>query len=589
VQGVSLTVAAADLLPLAWTRLLLALALVLLAESFGRESWELWRIAGRGGRDAVRSAGSTLLTAVAVAVTWVALVLPDRVTHLTPGAFVSIPLEGLVLVGLALVAPARWRRRAAVVFGVLLGVVLVLKLLDLGFSTVLDRPFDPLNDGYYVGPAVGVLGDSIGRPAAIAVVVVVAGLVVGVVVATCLAAVRTAAAAVRHRAVAARTVGALGLVWGVCALAGVQVAAGSDVASTSAAGLAYGQVHQLRADLADRKVFAREIATDDLAGDRAALGLDGLRGKDVVLVFVESYGRSAVEGSSYSPGVDAVLDDGSRRLQASGFQVRSAFLTSPTFGAASWLAHATLQSGLWVDSQQRYNQLFTRDRMTLTSAFAHAGWRTVFNDPAITHDWPEGRRFYGFDRSYDSRDVGYRGPKFGYAPIPDQYTLAALSRNELTPDPDRPRVMAELDLVSSHHPWTPLPHLVPWDALGDGSVFDGMPERGQSESVVYRDPEKVRTLYGQSIEYTMGALTSWLEQNRDPNLVLVVLGDHQPHHYVSGRSPGHDVPVSVIARDPAVTARISGWGWDEGLRPAHEAPVWRMDTFRDRFLTAFAH
>jgi hypothetical protein len=115
-----------------------------------------------------------------------------------------------------------------------------------------------------------------------------------------------------------------------------------------------------------------------------------------------------------------------------------------------------------------------------------------------------------------------------------------------------------------------------------------MPEQGESEAEVYRDPDKVRALYGQSIEYTMSTLTSWLEQNPDPNLVLVVLGDHQPHRYVSGRAPGHDVPITVIARDPAVTTRISGWGWQDGLRPAHDAPVWRMDTFRDRFLTAFA-
>jgi hypothetical protein len=148
--------------------------------------------------------------------------------------------------------------------------------------------------------------------------------------------------------------------------------------------------------------------------------------------------------------------------------------------------------------------------------------------------------------------------------------------------------MGEIDLVSSHHPWTPLPHLVPWDSLGDGSVFDGMPDQGESEAVVYRDPDKVRALYGQSIEYTMSALTSWLEQNPDPNLVLVVLGDHQPHHYVSGRSPGRDVPVTVIARDPAVTGRIADWRWEDNLRPAHDAPVWGMDTFRDRFLTAFA-
>jgi phosphatidylglycerophosphate synthase len=588
-QGVTLTVAASEVVPIGWTRLALAIALVLLAESFGLETWELWRAAGHDRHEAVRALRSTTGTVLAVVVTWFALVLPERVTHVTPGAFVSIPLEGLVLVAVVLLARPGPGRKVSIGFGLLLGVVLVVKVLDLGFYTVLDRPFDPLNDSYYLGPAVGVLGDSIGRTGAIAVVVGAAVLVAGVVAGTCLAVTRTTAVAARHRSAALRTVVVLGVVWSVCAVAGVQVTAGGDVASASAAGLAYGQVHQLRADLADRKVFGRQIETDDLAATPGALGLEGLRGKDVLVVFVESYGRSAVEGSSYSPGVDAVLDDGSRRLSAAGFQVRSAFLTSPTFGAASWLAHSTLQSGLWVDSQQRYNQLFTHDRLTLTRAFGRAGWRTVFNDPAITHDWPDGRRFYGFDRSYDSRNVGYRGPKFGYAPIPDQYTLDALTRNELTPDPDRPRVMGEIDLVSSHHPWTPLPHLVPWDSLGDGSVFDGMPDQGESEAAVYRDPAKVRALYGQSIQYTMGALTSWLERNPDPNLVLVVLGDHQPHHYVSGDSPGHDVPISVIARDPAVTARIAGWGWQDGLRPAHDAPVWRMDSFRDRFLTAFAH
>jgi len=44
----------------------------------------------------------------------------------------------------------------------------------------------------------------------------------------------------------------------------------------------------------------------------------------------------------------------------------------------------------------------------------------------------------------------------------------------------------------------------------------------------------------------------------------------------------------VIARDPQVVARISGWGWQAGLRPDARAPLWPMATFRDRFLTAFS-
>jgi hypothetical protein len=118
-------------------------------------------------------------------------------------------------------------------------------------------------------------------------------------------------------------------------------------------------------------------------------------------------------------------------------------------------------------------------------------------------------------------------------------------------------------------------------------VFDGIPEQGEPSDVVFRDPDAVRRVYGESIEYTMETLVSFLEQQPDPDLVLVVLGDHQPHSYVSGADAGHDVPVSVIARDPRVMRRIAGWDWQDGLLPAPDAPVWRMDTFRDRFLSAY--
>ena len=171
--------------------------------------------------------------------------------------------------------------------------------------------------------------------------------------------------------------------------------------------------------------------------------------------------------------------------------------------------------------------------------------------------------------------------------MPDQYTLSELHRRELAPT-DRPPVMAEVDLITSHHPWAPLPRMVPWDQVGDGSVFEGMPEQGQTSEEVFRDPEKVKQAFGESIEYSWQALVSFLTTYPDPDLVVVVLGDHQPHSYVSGKHAGHDVPISVIAQDPAVMQRIEGWGWQDGLRPAPDATVWRMDEFRDRFLDAFA-
>jgi hypothetical protein len=543
--------------------------------------------AGTPGRSWWRVVLSGAVTVLATVVVWAALVAPNRLSELSPVAFLRLPLEGVVLVGLALVLPARIGRAVAVVAGVVLGLLVLVTVLDMGFYEVLDRPFDPVNDGAYLGPAFGVLVDSVGRIGAIAVAIAGGALVLAVLVLLPLCVLRLARVCSAHRRTSLVAVVALGAAWVLLAVSTVQLTAGTHVASANAAGLAEDEAQLVRSGVADRKVFAKTLAHDPYA-DAAADGLlTGLRGKDVLLVFVESYGRVAVQGSSFSPGVDRVLDDGTARLHAAGFSARSAFLTSPTFGAASWLAHSTLQSGLWVDSQQRYDQLVTRDRLTLTDAFGRAGWRTVSDVPSDTHGWEAGSSFYHFDQLYDSRNVGYRGPRFSYATMPDQYTLSALQRLELGKTHRTP-VMAEVDLVSSHHPWTPLPRLVPWARVGDGSVFDGMPQQGASPQTVFRDPAKVRAAYGKSIEYSLNSLVSFVQTYPDPNLVLVVLGDHQPHTYVSGTRVGHDVPVSVIAHDPRVLDQIAGWGWQDGLRPRPGAPVWRMDSFRDRFLTAYA-
>ena len=220
------------------------------------------------------------------------------------------------------------------------------------------------------------------------------------------------------------------------------------------------------------------------------------------MAFVESYGRVAVQDSTFSPGVDAVLNAGTKRLQAAGFSSQSAFLTSPTFGGISWLAHSTLQSGLWVNNQLRYNHVVASGRFTLSDAFKRAGWRTVSDVPSNTKDWPQGRSFYHYDTLYNARNVGYAGPNFSYASMPDQYTLANFQRRELA-KPDHAPVMAEIDLVSSHTPWTPLPHLIDWNKVGDGSVFDGMPQQGKSPNEVWPDAGRVQATYGQSIEYSL--------------------------------------------------------------------------------------
>ena len=515
-----------------------------------------------------------------------ALIAPNQISSLTPGAFVRIPVEGLLGVALVLVLPARARWVVATLVGVALGLLTIVKIVDMGFYEVLARSFDPVLDWPLLADAVEFLNRSIGRVGAIGSVVAAVALAVAVLLLMTRSVLRLTRLVVRRRSTATRTIAVLGVAWLTCAVFGVQIVPGVPVAAHSAAALTYDRLLQVRAGLQDHKKFAAEAAVDAFRDTPGKDLLTTLRGKDVVITFVESYGRDAVEDPQFAAQVGAVLDAGSDRLRAAGFGSRSAFLTSPTSGGNSWLAHSTLLSGLWINNQQRYRELLASDRLTLNGAFRRAGWRTVGVQPAVSKAWPDGVSFYGYNRLYTAPDLGYRGPPFNFGSMPDQYTLSAFQRNERAA-PNHAPVMAEMALLSSHTPWAPLPRLIGWDDVGDGSVFDGMPATGYSAAAVWRDPTRVRTEYRRSIEYSLKTLISYVETYGDDNLVLVFLGDHQPAPIVTGTGASRDVPITIVARDHAVLDHISGWGWQDGLKPGPQSPVWQMNTFRDRFLTAF--
>jgi phosphatidylglycerophosphate synthase len=587
-QGIVLTVAAAEVLPRALTQALLVAALVALAASVGESAWWLWH-----RRDQVPEAGvgqrerGPLRTGIAVAFTvlslllvWAALVAPNQTSQLDVGAFTRLPLELLVIVALGVLLPAAPRRVLAVLAGAVLGVLVLVKVLDMGFFTAFDRPFDPVSDSGYVGTGVRTLREAIGDSSANVAVAVIVVLVVAFLTLPVLALLRLTRVAARHRDWALRAAVVLGIAWVVLRVVG------APVASTSAAALAVDEVRAVRTSLQARETLAREIPRDRFRATPGDRLLTGLRGKDVLLVFVESYGRVAVQGSSLSHGVDAVLDRGTAQLRSAGFSSRSAFLTSSTFGGLSWLAHSTLQSGLRIDRQRLYSQLVQSNRLTLARAFKRAGWRSVGTMPANDRAWRVGSSFYGYDKVYDQSNLGYRGPRFGWPPMPDQYTLLALQRRELDKRHRRP-LFSEVDLTSSHAAWKRIPRFIPWDDVGDGSIFNRLPVEHSTQAGLLGDAKGARKAYGYSIEYSMRALLSFVARSGDDNLVLVVLGDHQPATLVTGQGASHDVPISVIAHDPKVMDQIAGWGWQDGMLPSPQAPVWPMAGFRDRFLTAF--
>ena len=577
-QGVVLLLVCTRVLPVPIAQGLAVAAAVALAWSFASQILEL---AGRP----VGRAPAWIPSVGAVLLVWAVLVLPDAVTGLGPTAFLRLPVEGVALAGVLLVVPRAVLRPVAVVLGALLGVLTVTKALDAAVGVGLGRPFDPVSDLGQLGSGAGVLADTLDTTPT--VVIVGAVLLVLATIALLVLAVLRLARIVR--AIPRRTVPLLvaaTAVWAVVAATGLRWSPDAPVASVDEAAFTADEVGRSITSAAAVRSFGTALSKPDpYATTPADLQLAKLRGKDVLVVFVESYGEVAIRGTSFSEGVDRTLAAGTSTLASAGFSARSAMLTSPTFGGISWLAHATLESGVWVPNQQSYDRLLRTDRATLASEFHRAGWRTVSDVPSDTRAWPQGRRFYDFDRLYDADDVGYSGPRFSYAQIPDQWSLARFGQLEL--GPSHAPVMAEIDLVSSHTPWTPLPRLVPAASLGDGSVYDPMPAEGVPPRIAWQDPKQVQALYGRSIQYSIDSLTDFVAHSNDKDLVVLMLGDHQPAEEVSGADASHDVPVSIIAKDPAVLRAVDGWGWADGLLPASSGPTWRMDAFRDRFLDAY--
>ena len=307
---------------------------------------------------------------------------------------------------------------------------------------------------------------------------------------------------------------------------------------------------------------------------------DALAGRDLVLVYVESYGRSSFDNPLYAPTHTATLTGLQSDLAARGLAMRSGWATAPMSGGQSWLAHGSVASGLWLDTQGRYRALLASPRRTLFHYAQEAGLRTVAIKPAHIFPWPEGA-FFGFDAIYNAADLGYHGAPFNWVTMPDQFTLLALDRLERD-RPDRPALLVQVALVSSHAPWVPVPELVAWEDVGDGTIFTPMALSGEAPEVVWRDHDRVRDQFRLAIDYSLQTVGAWAARHAADPPLIVMMGDHEPAGFVAG-VPGRDVPVHVIG--PAdLVARFAAAGWTPGMLPASDLPPIRQDALRDLLL-----
>jgi len=351
------------------------------------------------------------------------------------------------------------------------------------------------------------------------------------------------------------------------------------------------QVERVSIALARRTVFRADLARDAADGIPDAALFAALEGRDVLLIFVESYGVTALDEPGYAAVIEPRLSAFEAAAGGAGFSMRSGRMVAASAGGQSWLNHASVSSGRFIDDQTLYALFLSERPRTLVDDFSRAGWRTVQAMPAITMPWPEGQ-LLGYDATYEAGDMGYAGPFFYWGIVPDQFALDHLARTELDRVPggaDRPPIFAIAALISSHAPWLPVPEVVPWEDLGDGSVYrrwtDGAPEPRE----VWRDREKVQAQYALSVAHSIDAVAAFVAERLDPETVVIVMGDHQPAPLITGEDASRAAPVHVLARDEALLAPFEALGFAPGALPppaplVGDAALPRIDALRPALL-----
>jgi hypothetical protein len=349
-------------------------------------------------------------------------------------------------------------------------------------------------------------------------------------------------------------------------------------------------LHQLRllAAAASPEHLSRVLpATSVVDGALASAdphALDGLHGRDVYLVLLESVGAVVHDDQRAIPVLGPARERLAADIAAAGLQVVSAFVRSPTIGGGSDLAHVSLLAGIDLSDPRRHDLLLTTTRPTLISVFRSHGYETFGFYPSVSWDWPE-RAWYGYDQYVEGRPLDYRGPTFdNWWKIPDQFSFARFE--QLYPrDARTPPRFVFAATISTHVPFIRVPPYQPdWQRVLGAQPFDEADvTREMARPVDWID---MMPVYVRLVDYTYSWIGGYLRQPRPRDTVYLLVGDHQPTTNVSGEGVSWDVPVHVISSDSQLLQRFVAQGFTAGLEPPR-ASIGGMHELTAMMLVAF--
>jgi len=506
------------------------------------------------------------------------LVVPEWWMPYTQFPSPWLAAETLIVLGIIWSLPVALARGVAPMLSSVILVAVALALSDLGTGWALGRPMNLLIDIPLATSVEHLLRGAIGAPLAWLTLVLAALAVVGVFALLA----RTLRRGIPPRgAWRLRTVGLLVLVAGLLLQHHRDMPAIDRAVDAPAVIRFNDQTHRVLETARERQRFADALRRTP---DPVAPSLDRLAGRDVILGFIESYGTVMLDDPRYRATGRAALEHFGESLDAAGLAVVTGRFESPVQGGQSWLAHGTVLSGHWMNNQIRYDLFLNAERPSLIEDFDRAGYQTVALMPAITDPWPAGGQ-WGYDRIDDHARIDYAGPPLNWVTMPDQYTWHYLQSaiREATPEP----VFAEVALISSHAPWTPILPILDWARIGDGAVFERWADAGPRPGEVWSEGARIRDHYQRAVDYALRTAGEWAGRSLGDG-VLILLGDHQPAPLITGDSTSRTVPVHVVARDPALLEGFESLGFRAGLEPGPSTAGTLAD-LRARILSVFSN
>ena len=480
-----------------------------------------------------------------------------------------LPVEALLLAAAAALpglAGARLPRTGRIVLSALAFALSAISLIAVAAPAFMGRQIDFAADLSHVGSVVALLSTAAGMWQS-----VLAGLAALFALGLLAALIYWALGAIDRGVAGARLGPAL-----LLAATGLAAAASSSsLVSAKALAALEDQggrvVEAWRAGHGERASFVLRLGPP--ARRDADLALLG--GRDVYVIFFESYGAVLLDSPSLRSRAEPAMQRFGTSLAAAGFTVESARIASPTYGGGSWLAHGTVDSGVWLDSQLRYDLLTTTDRPTWPRLMEQVGYQTVDAMPGLKEPL-DSAPFWGFAHMVGTDQLGYAGPDFGWFGVPDQFSLGAIAT--LPRDPARP-LFEQIVLVSSHMPFSPVPPYV--EDWRDAGTFASRP--GLAATLAARpDWEHLEGPYLDSVAYDLRVLADWIPRAVRGDALVIILGDHQPPALIGTAEASHDVPIHIMSRDPEIVRRLAGADFTAGAIPIRAAGT--MAELLPRFL-----